>query len=105
MTGTRPNIYLLICIKYICPVIVLAMLVSTTVDLSLPGTTGFQYAPWNANTSTETESVPLPHHAIGIGFLIIVISVIWIPVFAFFKWVHFAMSNEEHTLESVLKLK
>uniref|UniRef100_A0A8D8MEV7 Transporter n=1 Tax=Cacopsylla melanoneura TaxID=428564 RepID=A0A8D8MEV7_9HEMI len=81
MTGSRPNLYWLLCWKYISPAVMLVIFTSSLMDLFL-GQAG--YAAWNAEKGiTETKEWPT-WALLMIAFLIFV-SVLWIPLVAILR--------------------
>lgn len=78
MTGQRPGIYWLICWKYLSPLAMLSILVSSFVELA---TEGSAYDAWIKSIG-DTERKPWPVWAVLLVLVLVLASVLWIPVVA-----------------------
>ena len=78
MTGQRPGIYWLICWKYLSPLAMLSILVSSFWELA---TEGSAYDAWIKSIG-DTERKPWPVWAVLLVLVLILASVLWIPVLA-----------------------
>lgn len=82
MTGTRPGIYWLICWKYLSPLAMLLILISSFVDLAMEGS---GYEAWIKSIG-DTEKKPWPVWAVVLVVALILASVLWIPALAIFRY-------------------
>ncbi|KAI2665062.1 Sodium-dependent dopamine transporter [Labeo rohita] len=72
MTGKRPNIFFRVCWWVICPVLITVILVFSVIQFKPARYENYVYPPW----------------AQGVGWLIALASIIWIPIAAVHKfWV------------------
>lgn len=78
MTGTRPGIYWLICWKYLSPLAMLSILISSFVELA---TEGSGYDAW-IRSAGDTERKTWPVWAVLLVLVLVLASVLWIPVVA-----------------------
>lgn len=75
MTGQRPALYWMICWKYISPIAMILILLSSFIDLALRGSF---YPAWDAVLGkTVDKEWPLP--CIVAAILLISVSILWIP--------------------------
>lgn len=75
MTGQRPGIYWLICWKYLSPLAMLSILISSFVELAMEGS---GYDAW-ISSEGDTVRKPWPIWAIMLVLVMILVSVLWIP--------------------------
>lgn len=75
MTGKRPDLYWMICWKFISPAAMIMILLASIFDLAMNGS---KYAAWDALTGT-TVVKDWPHWCIVIAVLLIGVSILWIP--------------------------
>lgn len=78
MTGSRPQLYWMLCWKYISPV---AMLTILTASLYQLFTEGSSYPGWDA-TIGATRTLEWPNWCIGMAICLICVAIIWIPLVA-----------------------
>lgn len=78
MTGSRPQLYWMLCWKYISPIAMLTILFASFVQLA---TEGSSYPGWDAITGA-TRTLEWPHWCIVVAICLIGVSVIWIPLVA-----------------------
>ena len=89
MTGSRPGLYWLVCWKYVSPLAMAGILVASLVDMAINGS---GYEAWLSHLvpSEEEDSDELIHTADRqwpawakvLIFVLIAISVLWIPIVA-----------------------
>lgn len=75
MTGSRPNLYWMLCWKYISPIAMMTILVASFIELASEGSS---YPGWNALTG-NTDKLEWPHWCIVVAILLVGVSIIWIP--------------------------
>uniref|UniRef100_A0A182M6Y4 Transporter n=1 Tax=Anopheles culicifacies TaxID=139723 RepID=A0A182M6Y4_9DIPT len=75
MTGARPNLYWMLCWKYISPIAMITILVASFLELASEGSS---YPGWNALTGS-TDRLEWPHWCIVVAILLILVSILWIP--------------------------
>lgn len=81
MTGNRPNIYWMLCWKYISPSAMLIILVASFYQLLAEGSS---YPAW-IPTKGVTEQMEWPNWCIVIAFILIFSSILWIPIVAILR--------------------
>lgn len=75
MTGTRPGIYWLICWKYLSPLAMLLILISSFFELA---TEGSGYDAW-IRSEGDTVRKTWPIWAVVLVLVLVLASVLWIP--------------------------
>jgi len=75
-------VYLLFCWKFLSPAVMIVILVAGLVDYFSVGLT---YLVWDRNEG-ENVSTMWPGYSLVIGFTLTIISVIWLPLMAAFKY-------------------
>lgn len=75
MTGTRPGIYWLICWKYLSPLAMLLILISSFFELA---TEGSGYDAW-IRSEGDTVRKTWPIWAVLLVLVLVLASVLWIP--------------------------
>ncbi|CAL4143753.1 unnamed protein product, partial [Meganyctiphanes norvegica] len=78
MTGSRPALYWLLCWKVLSPLIMICILIAFFSKLIFEGSV---YLAWDAQEGIGINK-SLPHWAMGIGILLMVLPLIWIPIIA-----------------------
>ena len=81
MTGNRPNLYWLICWKYVSPLAMIGILVASIIDMALSGA---GYEAWDADRGVAYEK-SWPIWCQVLIFVLIGLSVLWIPIVAALK--------------------
>ena len=84
MTGSKPSIYWMVCWKYVSPVAIVGIFLSSLIQMftKFPDYDAFA---WNA---TITSTIDLnskkewPSWAIAIAAILVLISILWIPLIA-----------------------
>ena len=84
MTGSKPGIYWMICWKYLSPLAMTAILVASFVQLAISGA---YYEAWVAEEGDKKAQV-WPWWAQILIFVLIGMSVLWIPLVALLRYVH-----------------
>lgn len=82
MTGQRPGIYWLICWKYLSPLAMLSILISSFVELI---TEGSSYEAW-ISSEGDTVKKPWPVWAVLLVLTLVLASVLWIPALAICRY-------------------
>ncbi|CAL8101168.1 unnamed protein product [Orchesella dallaii] len=78
MTGKKPNLFILICWKYVSPLIIIVLLGASVVQYIIDGVTkGLLYNPFKDGAEVY---VPMPAYAITVGFLLMLFCIMWIPI-------------------------
>lgn len=75
MTGQRPGIYWLICWKYLSPLAMISILVSSFIELAVGGS---GYQAWISEAG-DTMQRQWPTWAVILVLVLILSSVLWIP--------------------------
>ncbi|CAH2237535.1 jg9788 [Pararge aegeria aegeria] len=91
MTGQRPGIYWLICWKYLSPLAMLSILVSSFVELA---TEGSSYEAW-ISSEGDTIKKPWPVWAVLLVLLLVLASVLWIPGLAICRYFGVPIIDDE----------
>ncbi|XP_023939341.1 sodium-dependent neutral amino acid transporter B(0)AT3 [Bicyclus anynana] len=91
MTGQRPGIYWLICWKYLSPLAMLSILVSSFVELA---TEGSSYEAW-ISSEGDTEKKPWPIWAVLLVLVLVLASVLWIPGLAICRYFGIQIIDDE----------
>lgn len=78
MTGKRPELYWLICWKYLSPLAMISILIASIVEIA---TDGSGYPAWIASEG-RTERHEWPVWAIVLIVILVLICVMWIPLVA-----------------------
>lgn len=78
MTGSRPNVYWMLCWKYISPIAMLTILSASIYNLL---TEGSSYPVWQSNTGV-TSNEEWPTWCIIAAICLIGVAIIWIPLVA-----------------------
>lgn len=81
MTGSRPALYWMICWKYLSPLAMLSILAASFIEIV---TKGSGYDAWVPSLGI-TERHSWPTWALVLIFVLIFMSVIWIPVTAILR--------------------
>jgi len=84
MTGSKPSIYWMVCWKYISPLAIIGIFLSSLVQMFSVAPKYETYA-WNETISSPLDlkdDVPYPSWAIVIAVLLVLISILWIPIIA-----------------------
>lgn len=82
MTGSRPSMYWMLCWKYLSPIAMITILTASFITLASEGS---DYPAWNAAKGI-TEKLEWPHWCIVLAIVMILMSVLWIPIVAFFRY-------------------
>lgn len=82
MTGQRPGIYWLICWKYLSPLAMISILISSFIELAVGGS---GYQAWIASAG-DTETKAWPVWAVMLVLVLILSSVLWIPGVAILRY-------------------
>ena len=78
MTGSKPNLYWLICWKFVSPVAMLGILIASFVQMAL---TGSAYDAWvESDGITIVKEWPIWCKCLAV--FLIAICIIWIPIVA-----------------------
>ncbi|ODN05724.1 Sodium-dependent neutral amino acid transporter B(0)AT3 [Orchesella cincta] len=89
MTGNKPNLFILICWKYVSPGIIVILLSSSVVQYTVDSINkGITYNPFR-DGSDMTEKMPA--YTIVIGFLLMIFCMVWIPI-------HIALRKSKYKL-------
>ncbi|XP_034831380.1 sodium-dependent neutral amino acid transporter B(0)AT3 [Maniola hyperantus] len=91
MTGQRPGIYWMICWKYLSPLAMLSILVSSFVELAMEGSS---YEAW-IGSEGDTVKKPWPIWAVLLVLVLILASVLWIPGLAIFRYFGIPIIDDE----------
>lgn len=78
MTGKRPQLYWLICWKYLSPLAMISILIASVVEIVVDGS---GYPAWIASEG-RSENREWPVWAIVLIAILVLISVMWIPLVA-----------------------
>lgn len=78
MTGSRPQLYWMICWKFLSPIAMLTILFASFFQLA---THGSSYPAWDALLGA-TKTLEWPHWCIVLAIILILIAVLWIPFVA-----------------------
>lgn len=92
MTGSRPSMYWMLCWKYLSPIAMITILTASFIELA---SSGSSYPAWNSAKGI-TEKLEWPHWSIVLAIFLILVSVLWIPIVAFFRFgliVFFGLKN------------
>jgi hypothetical protein len=83
MTGNKPNIFMLVCWKFVSPALLLFILIMSMVDQFTTGDTYAKYDKTIASPGTERLSLAL----IGFGYVLLIFIVMWVPLQAGLKYI------------------
>jgi len=96
MTGKKPNLYILVCWKYITPILMIALLVGSIaqfcVDADKSG--GIKYTTFNPKFSKDGSgdvTLPLPGHSLATGFIVMIFCMMWLPIHAVLRKTKFRL--------------
>ena len=78
MTGSRPNLYWLICWKFISPVAMFGILVASFAQMIISGSS---YDAWDADNGV-TIAKEWPFWCKCLAIFLIAICIVWIPIVA-----------------------
>ncbi|CAL8132836.1 unnamed protein product [Orchesella dallaii] len=84
MTGRKPGKFMMICLRFISPVIIVVLLISS-VYKEFTSDSGFSYDRYDKEKG-DIERNPYPGYVVAIGFLLLMICLVFIPLQAFFAW-------------------
>lgn len=93
MTGRRPGIYWLICWKYLSPLAMLCILISSFAELAVGGA---GYDAWIASEG-DTERKSWPIWAVLLVLVLVLASVLWIPVLAICRYIDSYLSTHRNS--------
>ncbi|GBP08718.1 Sodium-dependent neutral amino acid transporter B(0)AT3 [Eumeta japonica] len=91
MTGQRPGIYWLICWKYLSPLAMISILVSSFIELAVDGS---HYDAW-ISSEGDTQPKPWPLWAVLLVLVLVLSSVLWIPGVAICRYFGFPIVEDE----------
>ncbi|KPI97171.1 Sodium-dependent neutral amino acid transporter B(0)AT2 [Papilio xuthus] len=91
MTGRRPGIYWLICWKYLSPLAMLCILISSFAELAVGGA---GYDAWIASEG-DTERKSWPVWAVLLVIVLVLASVLWIPGLAICRYFGIPIIEDE----------
>ncbi|XP_014773793.1 sodium-dependent neutral amino acid transporter B(0)AT3 isoform X3 [Octopus bimaculoides] len=91
MTGHRPNYYLMFCWKFICPAIIIFLIVILIINLT---TDEKEYDVWHRETGSLSKSI-WPGWCLFVAALIIILSILGIPLIALIRWLKPSSWREE----------
>jgi hypothetical protein len=83
MTGSKPNIFMLVCWKFVSPALLLFILIMSMVDQFTTGDTYAKYDKTIASPGTAYLSISL----VLIGYVLLLFIVVWVPLQAGLKYV------------------
>ncbi|XP_076334048.1 sodium-dependent neutral amino acid transporter B(0)AT3-like [Tachypleus tridentatus] len=81
MTGKRPSYYWLFCLKYVAPITMLTILVTSFVKIAKEGS---GYEAWDSESASPMH-LEWPHWAHILIAVLILMAAIWIPLVAFLR--------------------
>lgn len=81
MTGNRPNIYWMICWKYVSPIAMTLILAASLLDMAINGS---GYEAWDSVSGLKTMK-SWPIWAQVLALILISLSILWIPIVALLK--------------------
>jgi len=76
MTGSRPNIFILVCWKFITPLLILGVLIMSVVNEIKDGV---KYSAYN-KTAGKTEDIRQVPWLVGLGYMLLVFVIMWVPL-------------------------
>jgi len=96
MTGSKPNLYILLCWKWISPSVIFILLIASVAQFALQtwDKGGIMYTTFNPNKSEDKTgeiSVPLPGHSLATGFILMFLCMIWLPLQAVLRKTKFSL--------------
>ncbi|KAJ2943555.1 hypothetical protein O0L34_g16663 [Tuta absoluta] len=91
MTGQRPGIYWMICWKYLSPLAMLMILISSFVELA---TDGSGYDAW-IRSEGDTVKKQWPLWAVFLVLVLVLASVLWIPAVAIARYFGYPIIEDE----------
>ncbi|XP_038223563.1 sodium-dependent neutral amino acid transporter B(0)AT3 [Zerene cesonia] len=91
MTGQRPGIYWLICWKYLSPLAMISILISSFAELAVEGS---GYDAW-ISSEGDTIRKPWPIWAILLVLVLVLASVLWIPGLAICRYFGIPVIEDE----------
>ncbi|KAI4469846.1 sodium/chloride dependent transporter [Holotrichia oblita] len=91
MTGKRPELYWLICWKYLSPLAMISILVASVVEIV---TDGSGYPAWVASEG-RTERHEWPVWAIVLIVVLVLICVMWIPLVAICRYLGIVVIDDD----------
>lgn len=86
MTGQKPNVFILLCWKYISPIIILLLLCGTVGQYMYSAATDQKQFYYTAFNPKHNENVVgdvflrMPGHILGLGFSLMIFCIMWIPI-------------------------
>lgn len=100
MTGSKPNIYYLVCWKYLSPVFIVAMLSGSVGKFIYDAikTGGIKYSPFHPkHPKQESGQVELdfPPLSLSAGFLIMIFCISWVPIHFFLRKTKWNMLKDQ----------
>lgn len=100
MTGRKPNIYYLICWKYLSPAVISVLLIGSVCTYVYEAVQkgGIKYSFFNPNHPKQEGGVvelDMPPHVVAIGFLLMIFCVTWVPVYYFLRKTKWKMLKDE----------
>jgi len=95
MTGKKPNMFILLCWKYITPFVIALMFIGTMTQFFLEITHdgGIYYTTFDPKDSTDSSGEikrHLPVHAIVVAFLLMFVCMAWLPIHAILRKTKYA---------------
>lgn len=101
MTGNKPGKLMLVCLKVISPATLVIVLVGSIYKEFRKGAEGFLYDRYN-KAVVDIESVPYPGYIVGIGFLLLALCLVFMPLQGLLAWRNNSLlkKNEEELIKS-----
>lgn len=101
MTGNKPGKLMLVSLKVISPATLVIVLVGSIYKEFSAGAEGFLYDRYN-KTIVDIESVPYPGYIVGIGFLLLALCLVFMPLQGLLAWKNKSLlkKNEEELIKS-----
>lgn len=75
MTGKRPSIYWMFCWKYLSPILMMIILISSWIKIFTEGST---YPRWDKDLAMSIDT-PWPTWALFVAVFLVLVSALWIP--------------------------
>ncbi len=82
MTGSRPNIFILVCWKFITPAVIIFILITDIVMSIIKGTKdeGIKYSVYDKKTGDYDETEYQPVGIVVLGYMWLILIVMWVPI-------------------------
>jgi len=89
MTGSKPNLYILLCWKYISPGVIIILLIGsiTQFTLEVANNRGIFYTSFRPSNETKSGEVsePLPSYSVATAFILMFLAMMWLPLHAILR--------------------